>query len=78
MPYKSLSEILRPYRQDGIAEAVGVSEPTAANWWHDRTSPRDEHVPKLASFLRISVTDLVGIIAEDRKRRSLERLGATA
>lgn len=75
---QTLAEWLAPYRQEAVAEYVGVGNSTAHCWFHGLTLPRDEHIPKLAAFLRISVAELVRIIAAERTQRSLERLGVSA
>jgi len=78
MKPQTLAEYLRPYRQDAVAEAVGVAKTAVHGWYHGRTFPRDEHLPKLAQFLRITVSELAAVIADDRRRRSLERVAEIA
>lgn len=75
---KTLALWLQPYKQEAVAEAVGVGTSTAHCWYHGLTLPRDEHIPKLARFLRLTVAELFEIIAEERKQRSLERLAEIA
>lgn len=74
----TLARLLAPYRQEAVAEAVGASKSAVHCWYHGLTLPRDEHVPRLAGFLRVPIGQLAELIAEERKQRSLERLGASA
>lgn len=75
---QSFAEMLQPYRQDAIAQAVGVAKTAVHGWYHGRTFPREEHYPAIARFLRISVEQLATVIADERKRRTLDRIAVGA
>ena len=54
--------------QTYVAEALGVTQPSYADWERKSVSLKPEYLPKLAELLDVSVEHLVG--ATPTKRRS--------
>ncbi|MHB8703718.1 MAG: helix-turn-helix domain-containing protein [Candidatus Tyrphobacter sp.] len=71
-------DLLQPYRQDRMAEALGVGEATVWTWYHGRSLPRRHLVRRIAEFLKIDQRALIEIIAEERKQRDLELAEASS
>lgn len=62
---------LRGYKQQQVADAIGVSRATYANYECGRRSPDIEGVIRLAAFYRISLDELVGYAKDDAADISL-------
>jgi len=54
--------------QAHMAEALGISQPSYADWERKAVSLRPEYLPKLATLLDVSIHHLLGI--EPQKRQS--------
>lgn len=56
-----------------MAEAIGISQPSYADWERKAVALRPEHLPKLAKLLDISIHHLLGI--DPPKRQSVGPTG---
>lgn len=50
-----------------IAEAIGITQPSYANWERCSVSLKPEYLPKLAKALGMSVEDLLGVAPSTRR-----------
>lgn len=69
MPIPTIQELLRPYRQDRVAEALGASPQTVAGWANGRWVPSNSYIKPLADFLRVDVDVIIDAIAAHKKQR---------
>jgi hypothetical protein len=61
-----LTDLLRPYRTDAVADAVGVHAKTVRLWNTRKTSPAVDKIPALAAFLHIDMAIVVNAIANQK------------
>lgn len=78
MEAQSFAALIAPYKQTAIARAVGVDIGTVGRWYRGYSLPRPQNYVALSRFLRLSVEELAGLIAEDSKRIALARVSGAA
>lgn len=61
---------LKGLSQNEVAEAIGVTQPSYADWERTAVSLKPDVLPKLAHVLGISFDDLLGVQAFPRSRKS--------
>ena len=66
-----LPELLRPYRTQAIAEALGVSAVQAGSYKNGRAFPGASRYETLASFLKIDVATVVHLASAYRNSRQI-------
>lgn len=70
---RTMEALLRPYKTVVLAEVAGVSRQAVALWRNGRSRPDIRTLPRLASFLKIDLGVLTGILATESHRRDAQR-----
>lgn len=63
-----ISDILRAYRAQAIADATGRSRTVAHDWRTGRGLPDVASLPALARLLRMDLADLTNLVAHESSR----------